>query len=57
MRMIVVAGFLTVALFAAVLGAIGAQPSVLAPAQEAVGPPHNVTQSVPVEKISDRWRG
>jgi hypothetical protein len=57
MRMIVVAGVLTVALFVAVLGAIGAQLPVFTQSGGAdeVGP--SLTQRVPSNAPADRYRG
>ena len=56
MRMIVVAGVLTVALFVAVLGAIGAQPVFTqSGSTDEAGP--NLTQRVPVNAPAERYRG
>jgi len=57
MRMIVVAGVLTVALFVAVLGAIGAQPSVFSQSGGGDEARPSVTQRVPVDPVAEQYRG
>ena len=57
MRMIVVAGVLTVALFVAVLGAIGAQLPVFTQSGSTDEAGLNLTQRVPVNAPGERYRG
>ena len=55
MRMIVVAGLLTVALFVAVLGAVGAQVPVFIQSDDGAGP--TLTQRMPLDGQAERYRG